>query len=370
VTFHADNLSDAVRIIAEESFDLIVLDLMLPYLRDGVADSQAGVELLRHIRRNGPNEGATVLGVSSFPEEVEAFRSHFTTHGVLITIYDEQGEWHDALSRLIAEIENREQVREPLDFLVFVALEEEKAALLKTGLKKTGTGTVLGLNVTFVSCYEDRLKGALVQIRQMGVVASTLDVSIALSHYQCPLICMSGICAGVSSNAVLGQIVVASPAWEYQAGKWSENGFEIAPTQIPLRPLTRLAIEQAFDDETLLDQLERGADPAWRRPSQKVQPKLGPAASGSAVLAQESKLKHIEQQHRKVSAIDMETFGLYYAAHESSQFVPQFFSAKCVVDLGDTSKNDDLHRYGCYVAAKATIHLIGILTGAVGSPSN
>jgi adenosylhomocysteine nucleosidase len=175
---------------------------------------------------------------------------------------------------------------------------------------------------------------------------------------------MVGICAGISGNTTLGQLIVASPAWEYQAGKWSKDGFEIAPTQIPLRPLTRLAIEQAFSEPTIMDSLEQGMDSGCLRPTQRSRPSLAPAASGSAVIAQRSKLSHIEKQHRKVSAIDMESFGLYYAAHESSQFIPHFFSVKCVVDLGDAAKDDNLHAYGCHIAAKAGVHLVGALTGA------
>ena len=59
-------------------------------------------------------------------------------------------------------------------------------------------------------------------------------------------------------EASLGQIIIASPAWEYQAGKWSTNGFEIAPFQIPLPPTTRSVIDQEITREGFGHYLEDG----------------------------------------------------------------------------------------------------------------
>ena len=43
-------LGNAVRVMSLDSFDLVVLDLMLPYVRGGQADSRAGLEVLRQLR--------------------------------------------------------------------------------------------------------------------------------------------------------------------------------------------------------------------------------------------------------------------------------------------------------------------------------
>jgi nucleoside phosphorylase len=172
---------------------------------------------------------------------------------------------------------------------------------------------------------------------------------------------MSGICAGFSKEANLGQVVIASPAWEYQAGKWSKNGFEIAPVQIPLRPATRSVIDQAIARESFTQYLEAGVDTHQTRPRRQFKPILAPFATGSAVIADARRLEHVEKQHRKLAALDMETFGLYFVAHEETSVIQHFFSAKCVVDLADAEKDDDLHSYGCVVSARATEQLIRAL---------
>jgi nucleoside phosphorylase len=122
-----------------------------------------------------------------------------------------------------------------------------------------------------------------------------------------------------------------------------------------------VVIDQALNDKGFLEELERGLDPKQLRPQRRIAPILAPAASGSAVIADAQRLMHIEQQHRKVAALDMEIYGLYYAAHEWNLNVEHYFATKCVVDLADAGKSDDLHAYGCAVSARAAVYLLKAL---------
>ena len=350
----ADSLSSAVRIAARENFAFIVLDLLIPYISGGETGSRAGIELLRELRKTGGrNRYATVVGLSAFPEEVEESRPEFESLGVMLIRYDSSGDWKRGLGESAVVAREGSGGNVGLDFLVFVALDEERAGMDSAGFVFGGRSIAGGLNSEFCTIAGSPiLRGAVVRLRQMGVVAATLDVAAALSIFHVQVVCMSGICAGFSGQVALGQIVVASPAWEYQCGKWSENGFEIAPTQVSLRPQTRVVIEQNFGDVTIVEEIEQNLQYSVRRPVQRAKPIIAPAATGSAVVADAARLKHILQQHRKLAALDMETFGLYYAVSESARYVPHFFSAKCVVDFADSAKNDGLHEYGCVVSAR------------------
>lgn len=42
-TDFAENLSDAVRLSSQNAYDLIVLDLLLPYIQGGATDYRAGL---------------------------------------------------------------------------------------------------------------------------------------------------------------------------------------------------------------------------------------------------------------------------------------------------------------------------------------
>jgi hypothetical protein len=94
------------------------------------------------------------------------------------------------------------------------------------------------------------------------------------------------------------------------------------------------------------------------RPRRRTKPILAPFATGSAVIADVKRLGHIEQQHRKVAALDMETYGVYYAARELARQDSHFFSVKAVVDFADHHKDDDLHQYGSIVSANAAVRVI------------
>lgn len=357
----ASYLSEAVRIVANTSFDLIILDLMLPYLRDSQADAHAGLEMLRQIRdEKGCNRGATVIGLSAYPEEVFEFRDAFQRAGVLIVSFDEGGSWRTTLGQTISDVLRRRVARNAIDFLVLTALEEERVGFDQTGLAFVGDSILAGLNIRYVDLAHDdgRHRGAIIKLRQIGLVAATVDACLALSAFDARVICMSGICAGISDRSTLGQLVLASPAWEYQAGKWADNGFQIAPTQIPLPARTRVIADQVLNSPGLHHVMEKGIAKTVVRPSRWAEPMLAPVATGSAVIADASRLAHIETQHRKVAALDMETFGLYYAAHEIGPPPEHFFSLKCVVDMADVAKDDDLHEYGCVIAARSTTYLI------------
>ena len=86
--------------------------------------------------------------------------------------------------------------------------------------------------------------------------------------------------------------------------------------------------------------------------------KIGPIATGSAVISNESFIeKIIEPQYRKLLGIDMETYGVYFACQNSGQDV-QFVSIKAVSDLADKDKDDSFHSYGSYASASFAFKLL------------
>lgn len=355
-----DTMPTAVRLLSTISFDLLILDLMLPYVEGGDADSRAGLELLRQMRTSsGPNKNAPVLALSAFPDEVSSYRTSFDQLGVLITTFDEGGSWRHALLSIVEGIKGRPSAIE-VDFLIVCALEEERQGYSKF-VREASSSIVSGLNVQYVRpIAQPELLGALVRLSQMGLVAATFETANALGVFRTPIVGMSGICAGFKSRTELGQLVVASPAWEYQAGKWSKDGFEIAPHQVPLRSRTRPLIDHLIGTNNFKNQLESALDRGDVRPRRLPDPVLAPFATGSAVIADQKRLEHITKQHRKIAAIDMETYGLYYSANEAVQ-VDHFFSVKSVVDYADDEKTDDFHRYGSCVSACAAIHMVSSL---------
>jgi adenosylhomocysteine nucleosidase len=353
-------LSAAVVTTTRETFDLIVLDLMLPYFHDGPTTSLAGLELLRVLRSPGStNENTTVIGISSFPEEVEVFRPRFEEYGVLIIRFDEDGDWSQVLARVQESARAHADPRIRVEFLVICELDKERDAFARTAFEKQSEAIVSGLNVHYYRLPgEQECFGGVIRLSQMGLVAATCETALALNVFRTQVLYMSGICAGFDGQSCLGQLVIASPAWEYQAGKWAHNKFEIAPLQIPLRPATRSLIDQIIARDSFSKYVENNLDRKDIRPAKQHQAKLAPDATGSPVVANRSRLSHITPQHRKLAALDMESFGMYYVAHEREAQLNHFFAINCVVDFADENKGDYLHNYGCVVSARATEQII------------
>ena len=85
--------------------------------------------------------------------------------------------------------------------------------------------------------------------------------------------------------------------------------------------------------------------------------KVGPIASGSAVIADEEKMAEIEDQHRKLLGIEMEIYAMYEAAKQSL-ILPLFLGVKTVVDIGSEAKGDNLQQAGAIMSARfLTIYL-------------
>ncbi|MBY2914133.1 hypothetical protein [Rhizobium leguminosarum] len=350
-------MSEAVKTTSLLQYDLIILDLMIPYLPGANPSSDAGYELLRELRKSGPNQFTKVVSISAYPDEVSVYREKFDQLAVIITAFDDDGSWISTLKAVISELQAARQIPRAVDFLIVCALDEEREGYQLTDLRRISDVSVKGLNVRFVKSDECGI-GIILRTSSMGLVTATYETALALQIFATDVVAMSGICAGFSSKVSLGQLVCASLAWEYQAGKWSKDGFEIAPLQVPLPAGTRGVIDNYFDDENLVRDVEQKLGRMASMPTELSKPKIAPMATGSAVIAELSKLQHIKVQHRQVAALDMETFGVYYAAHQQYPQVQHYFSIKTVVDLADSSKDDHLHAYGSALSAHVVTEVI------------
>lgn len=72
---------------------------------------------------------------------------------------------------------------------------------------------------------------ALATQREMGMVSAAIISTIALMTYRPKVIVMGGICAGVEGKVNIGDIIVANPTFNHEAGKKTERGFEAFFTQ-------------------------------------------------------------------------------------------------------------------------------------------
>ncbi len=323
-----------------QDFGLFIIDIKFPTM-DGVASSRNGEAVLEAIVKAG-RDGALLLAISSYPKDFPGIREKFEARGCILADYSKLESWKSTLDHLLIQL--NKQTR--FDFLIFCALQAERNPYIP--MFNEGKRAVRG----DVNCFDIEINGktgSVVLLPKMGLVNAAVTAGVCIDRFKPSIVGMSGICGGFRTRANLGQLFVSSMAYEYQSGKWVEDGFQQEPYQVSTDHVLATRLDAMLEDEGLLAELEAGF--VGVRPSGMHRPAMGIFTSGSAVIAQEKYMDQVKDTHRKVNAVDMEVFAVQRAA-ELSPHKPLCICAKTVVDLGNNEKNDGLHVYGSLISAR------------------
>ncbi|WP_311753280.1 hypothetical protein [Proteus columbae] len=349
------NVADKDIIIAKSMTDfttnlhhdigLFIIDLKLPNL-DGGNPSFNGMTILETITKSSKQE-SLLLAISSYPDEFPKLRDYYESHGCILSTYSNKKGWQSTLEHLLIQLNKNPT----LDFLIFCALKEERTPYItiKTGKIYNRKG------IEFYDINIGDKKGSVVLLPAMGLVNAAIISGACIDRYKPSIVAMSGICGGFSHNTKLGQLLVSKMAYEYQSGKWTDDGFKQEPYQVSTDQNTLTELNMMIDKEGFLSDLED--DFLSTKPKEPTPPMLSIFTSGSAVIATKDLLENIQNTHRKAGGLDMEIFAIHRAA-ELSINKPLCICAKTVVDLCDSNKSDDLHIYGSYISAKFILFAI------------
>ncbi|WP_460272477.1 5'-methylthioadenosine/S-adenosylhomocysteine nucleosidase family protein [Celeribacter sp. ULVN23_4] len=342
----ARNLAEFGSKLTEE-IDICIIDIRIPAY-EGAEPHLNGLGILQQLAGSSGGHVKS-LAISAYPEEFENIRQRFESQGCILASYHEPATWQGALKVLLLQ----SAAREKFDFLIFTALREERVPYATLLEGEGGISTRGG--VTRFDVEIEGKRGAVIELPKMGLVDAAVTAGKCIQSYSPKLVAMSGICGGFSGNALMGQLLVADPVYEYQSGKWTGDGFKAEPYQIPIQEKLRAVIWGLIESEDILASLEDG----WQknRPSCPAVPKMAPFTSGSAVIANKEFMENVSQYHRKVAGLDMEAYAIYRSAHLSGSGTA-VFAAKVVVDLADAKKDDSLHEYGSHISAKFVTKVI------------
>lgn len=345
---YVKSLAGARRKILSEKFDLIIFDIFLP-LKDGDELSVDVAEEILSDFNHSLNYQTESIAITKYGiGDVENIES-FNELGITVVHYNEDSDtWKDSLKQKIAKLSDKAS----FDFLIFCALSKERDAYEKS-LAEVGEKKIIkGLDCLELTI--DGLKGLCIQPARMGLVNMAITASKAIEYFQPKLVAMSGICAGVKGESNYLDIIIGDTCWEYQTGKYKDKKFVQEPYQISLGNDIRTELSHFISNEKVIVKIKEGL---YFRELSESGIVLGPLSSGSAVIADENKMKEVGVQHRKLKAIEMEMYALYEAAHQSLS-KPIYFGVKSVVDLGDQLKNDEFHAPACVLSARFVAEFI------------
>ncbi|WP_146042070.1 5'-methylthioadenosine/S-adenosylhomocysteine nucleosidase family protein [Chromobacterium sinusclupearum] len=198
---------------------------------------------------------------------------------------------------------------------------------------------------------------ACAYLSQMGPIASAHAAATLLAEYRPRLLVMTGICGGFSKEVSIGDLVIADKSWDWQAGKWTEDG-ELAPSADPRDG----AAELVAYAQTIGDAVNHAHERFTGQGKPVNAPKLvkGPMVTGSAVVASQNIQEVFKGQHRKMAGIDMECYGMYYAVSNHAGASVRTLCIKAVSDLADRAKADDHQQYCSYISAAAMLEVVSL----------
>ena len=351
---------DARKRLSKTQYDLLILDIALPMRSGDEPDRRGGIRLLEEIVERGnfllPY---SVVGLTAFEDLYEEFGIQFHSRLWTLDYYDTSDKgWverlHAKASYVLAQRSQKEDRSYLTDLCVVTALRspeleamrnlpwnwEGPRSLDEVGFYYKGSSSSVDSSFSVVAAAAPR----------MGMVAAALMAQRMIIKFRPKYLCMVGICAGVRGRCAIGDVIVADPAWDWQMGKYEEDGFLFAPDQIDLPTQVTERLIQLADDKNFWFQAYEGY--IGTKPSNIPTIKVGPIASGSSVLSDADLVAKIQQQHRHLLGIEMELYGVYAAARDVPAPQPTVFGIKSVSDFADDTKSDKFQEYAAYMSVQ------------------
>lgn len=358
-------MQDAKDKIRNEKFDVLIVDLKVPKINNQKKeDTQYGMEFIQYIFESvqidfyRPKE---VIVISSYlSDEIDL---QLQKYPVSIISYDSVGKWIQTLQSRLNQFENYS-----CDVAIITAVDVEFTAVKRWEWNK---GDKIQDLVYFKKNIKNKngqsVRLLLVKQEGMGMVPAASITSKVIEYFMPKCVIMSGICAGRKAAINLGDVIVCTQAWDYGSGSLEEERKKMklvpAPDYIRIPQELRITLEREITNDLLKEiklqikdvakEEENGTLLEIAKQQIKEQNKIhfGSMATGAAVIKTEKFAEeYIKSQNRKYSGIDMESYGMYYAAYHSYQS-PDFFCIKSVTDVADKNKGDEFQEYCANISA-------------------
>lgn len=195
--------------------------------------------------------------------------------------------------------------------------------------------------------------------RHMGLTASAILTSEAISFFRPKLVLMAGIAAGADkTKQFLGDILVGESAFNYGAGKQqpnTEGGFQPDFRSVEIHgSLARMVRECANDRKLVNDVIERWSDKS--KDLRRLSVHIGPIGSSDQVMNDSDRVLDIKKHVRKLIGLEMETYAMYRACVDSIHH-PLYLSFKSICDFA-AEKTDDWQSCAAWTSSQFAVSFL------------
>lgn len=364
----AQDINGAKRELRKKNFDIMILDIYLPQTFGGDTLQDGGMKLLREIKASRAltySYPRYVISVSGYKESSESFAA---SEGIIHTAitYDESNtEWEKELAdrvKVAITIVSNTSVRRTYDYdiAVICALKEEIDFIAEDLQDVKELKVEYDDDIYHTGYFEkdgQKIRVVFSNANQMGMVAAAALTTKMINNFTPKYLVMTGITGGTKPDKMnFGDVIVAASSWDYRAGKDVVKDKESQHLN---------TIDQKTVDATLIGYCRRlqsdmaalrGIKDGFKqgsKPGTELQILIGPVVSGASVVTDPEIVQDVlENQDRNVLGIEMEIYGMYYAANWALNPKPKYIAMKSVSDFADSEKGDEYHNYASYTSAK------------------
>ncbi len=184
---------------------------------------------------------------------------------------------------------------------------------------------------------------------EMGMTASATLTTKMIDMFTPEYMIMPGIAAGTGSIVdadyqEFGDVLLATSVWNFSNGKYvSPNEAEIVFGEVGFNPRPTV-VKLSGDYLVAIREYAKSQENQYLT-------HFGPLASGTAVVANKSILqKQVMTRFEDTEGVEMEGYGVAYAATHAIEPKPHVIIAKSVCDFADERKNDNYQRFAAYTS--------------------
>ena len=194
-----------------------------------------------------------------------------------------------------------------------------------------------------------KLRVISAQQDEMGMTASATLTTKMIFQFKPQYVIMPGIAAGTgnisdSDEQEYGDVLLANCVWNFSNGKYvSPNVAEIVFGEIGFNPRPTMVKISGSHLKSIIDYANSNQNEFYVH--------IGPLASGTAVVANKSILqKQVMTSFMDTEGVEMEGYGVAYAASHAPDPRPEIIIAKSVCDFADERKDDTFQRFAAYTS--------------------
>lgn len=349
------NILQAKRTLTALQFDLLILDLNLPFEEsDAITEENGGYLLYKEILRSDmlkkPNH---IVMLSSYPNLVDKYKESVEKGNFRLVHYDVMStHWStEILSRVEYIIQHkRDTMKSELEkYNYYTAIITAVEVEFKACMEIINVEKEYKLENDSTHYYVGNLKTdpsktvVVVKQLQKGLTAAGVLSTKLIKNFRPKYLVMLGICGGVKNAVELGDVILATEVVEFTSGKLTndiqlEKMFKPEPRYLSVGAEIKEVINKDFSS----DISDITSKYNYKERELKGFTVInGPVVSGPFVLQNETVIDtFIIPYNRDVRGIDMEAYGVLYAAEHSYLPKPKVIICKAVSDFADEYKNN------------------------------